>query len=321
MTNKELVKQAIYFKGPERVPIRFAQNPDASDIVGLGFKQPKGWAPSKENEDEWGCIWDNIIKTGLGQVKGHPIDSWDKFETYKAPDPHDPSRFEDLPAAAERYKDKYLTAGIGISGFNKLTFLRGFENLLADIYTEPEKFNKLADIVFDFETGLIKEYAKFPIDAIWFGDDWGTERSLIINPVKWREVFKPRYKKQFDLCHKQGMDVIFHSCGYIWDIIPDFIEIGVNVLNCEQPMIFGVDRLAKTFGGKVCFHTNVDGQKMLPTATPEEIVAEARHLIEAFRPYNGGFIAYGDATADHGYVPPENVRAMSEAFITFGRLK
>lgn len=321
MTSKELVKQAIHFKGPERVPIRFAQNPDESDIVCLGYKMPKGWAPSRENEDEWGCVWDNLIGTGLGQVKQHPIDTWEKFDNYRIPNPHDPTRFEDIPAVIEKYRDKYLTAGIGISGFNKLTFLRGFENLLADIYVEREKFNKLADKVFEFETGLIEEYAKFPIDGIWFGDDWGTERALIINPEKWREVFKPRYKKQFELVHSKGMDVIFHSCGYVWDIIPDFIEIGADVLNLEQPMIFGVDKLASTFGGKVCFHTNVDGQRLLPAGTKEEIIAEAKHLIEVFKPFSGGFIAYGDATLDHGYVPAENVRVMGETFKKYGRLK
>ena len=93
------------------------------------------------------------------------------------------------------------------------------------------------------------------MDGIIFFDDWGTENALFIHPQKWREIFKPRYKEQFELSHNLGMKVFFHSCGYVWDIIGDLIEIGIDIINLEQPLVFsrekisGIDRLAKRFGG------------------------------------------------------------------------
>jgi uroporphyrinogen-III decarboxylase len=121
------------------------------------------------------------------------------------------------------------------------------------------------------------------------------------------------------------MHVLLRSCGDVWDVIPDLIEIGVDVLNVEQPLVFstaelnGIDRLAQHFGGRVCFCTNVDSQRTLISGTPEEVEAEVGHLIRALARPEGGFIPLADCGKDHRIVPEANVTAMSDAFERYAR--
>ncbi len=326
------MRRAIEFKGPSRIPLDIRSDQEESDIVGVGYDPPRGWKPEKEDEseydDEWGCHWEKIVGTGTqsGQIKGHPLTTWDDFAKYQFPDPYAEGRFGNIKERISRYRDRYILADMGVSGFYKLFALRGFENALSDIYLEPLKFSQLADKIFGFEEEIISQYGKLEIDCIGFFDDWGTETALFIQPQKWREIFKPRYKKQFELIHKLGMKVFFHSCGYILDILGDLIEIGADVINLEQPLVFsteksnGIDRLANEFGGKVCFECPVDQQRTLAYGSKEEITQEAKHLMRVLGKYNGGFIALADGGGALGIVPEENIRVMMQAFKKYGKM-
>lgn len=316
---KELVKGAIYFRNPPLLPLQFRSNEEESDIINIGYEPSASWKSIREREDEWGCLWGNL-GTGLGQVIEHPLEDWKNISKYIFPDSHIESRFRNAKEKIAKYSDRYLLGSLGITGFNKMFLLRGFENLLCDIYQNERRFNFLADKVLEFENGIIEEFSDLNLDGIIFFDDWGTENSLMINPEMWRQLFKPRYKEQFSLIHQKRMAVFFHSCGSVWDIIPDLIEIGVDVLNLEQPLIFGTDkidgikRLAREFGGKVCFLTNADSQRTLNQGTPQEVKEEVERLVRAFSKYKGGLIGLADATADHGFIPPENIEAMIQTF-------
>ncbi|MCC6444998.1 MAG: hypothetical protein IT210_16270 [Armatimonadetes bacterium] len=321
MISKERVKRAIHFDYPDRLPLLFRSDPERSDIIGVGYGRLDGWRPLRENEDEWGCVWDNLIGTGIGQVVEHPLADWKRLESYRFPSACDETRFRGIAAVVSQYPDRYIAASLGISGFTIMMFLRGFENLLADLCESPERVDFLADAIFAFEAEIIEAYAGRGIDGVWLYDDWGTETALMIRPDMWRRVFKPRYREQFRLIHERGMDVIFHSCGQVWDIIPDLIEIGADMLNLEQPLVFGsadedgASRLDREFGGKVAFCTNPDSQKMLPCARPEEIRAEAARLVRILSRPEGGFIPLADCGKDHHTLPPENVEAMIRAFV------
>lgn len=323
MTSKELVSAAIEFKRPERLPLRYAFNPEKSDVVGVGYSPARGWKAKKKEEDEWGCVWDKLgggVISSFGQVKEHPIKTLKDYDSYQFPDPHAPGRFEGIQARIEKYKDKYIAAGMGFHDFNRLMFLRGAEELFEDLVFNKNVVIRFLKKLVDWQIEVIKEYMNFSIDGIWFGDDWGTQRSLIISPKLWRKVFKPGYKRQFNLVYSHKKQVIFHSCGYVWDIIPDFIEIGVDAFNFNQPRIFdlqgisGIDRLAKSFGGKVCFICPIDMQKTLIEGTPQDIETEARYLVERLGRYGGGFIACCDEGIDHGYIPLERIELMGKAF-------
>lgn len=323
MNSYERVISAISFTEPDHIPLLFRTDPDRSDMVNIEFSTPTDWTPSEPDADEWGCVWANIIGTGVGQMIRHPLENDADLSRYQFPHPHVPGRFDGVAEAVRSFDGKYVTGSLGISGFTLLMGLRSFENILMDIAMPTEFLEDLMDRVWDYQAGIIEEYAKCGVHGIWFFDDWGTEDALFIRPSAWRELFKPRYAKQFGMIHDLGMQVLFHSCGCVWDIIPDMIEAGVDVLNLEQPDVFaadgtsGIDRLASCFGGKVTFCTNPDSQRMLANGTPSEIEEEVKHIISAFSGFGGGLIPLADCGKDHNILPPENIAAMEEAFTRY----
>lgn len=317
MTSKERVKRTIHFENPDRPPVRFAFDAENSDMAGVGFKNSKSWTPKNPDEDEFGCVWDNLngaVITSYSQVKEFPIKKWEDYGNYRFPDPHDKTRYEDIEKNIESRRDKYIFAGVGISGFNRLTFLRGYENFLTDLYFEREKASRLAEKYFVWEMETIKELSNFRIDGIWLADDWGTQRALMVSPALWREFFKPLYKKQFDFIHGLGFDIIFHTCGYVNEIIPELIEIGVDALNLNQPRTLGIENLAKYRGG-VCFLCPVDMQTTIIEGREDEIVKEANHIFNSLWNGDGGFIPCADEGIDHRYIPQRNIEIMKKAFL------
>jgi uroporphyrinogen-III decarboxylase len=320
MDPKERVVKAISFQYPDRPPLLLRTDPQRSDIVQVAYSSPPSLEP-----DEWGCVWDNVIGTGTGQVVRSPLEDWGKLNRYEYPNPHQPYRFADLEEARKRYPDRFLVLAMGLSGFSRMMVLRGFENLLVDIAMREPRLQDLADGVFAFERGIIEEAARRGADGIWFFDDWGTENALFIRPDVWRSFFRPRYASQFELIHQLGMKACFHSCGYIWDIIPDLIEIGVDILNLEQFLIFGrgeengIDRLARQFAGKACFTVNVDTQRTLDDGGYTEIETEVHHLYRTFWRPEGGFIRFADAGKDHNIHPSENLCYAEQLFLRMER--
>lgn len=157
------------------------------------------------------------------------------------------------------------------------------------------------------------------VDIIQMGDDLGTQNALEISPRMYREVFKPRHKALFDYIKKNsGLKIFLHSCGAISDIIPDLVEIGVDIINPVQTSAAGMDpaRLKRDFGKDITFWGGgCDTQRVLPLGTPEEIAAHVEERIEIFAP-GGGFVF----TQVHNimpHVPPRSVAAMVEAVQRF----
>jgi uroporphyrinogen decarboxylase len=316
----ELVLKAITFNHPARPPLFFRTDPERSDIVQAAFYAPTNFVDEAKTRDEWGCTWMNTIGTGTGYVVRHPFKNWGDFEDYQFPDPRLPSRFLEIEQAVQKYPGKFIVAGLGLSGFALMTALRGFEDVLTDFYLNPELISRLADRVFEFECAAIEEFARRGVHGVWFFDDWGTERNLFIRPGLWREFFKARYAAQFKLIHALGMKAFFHSCGCVWSVIPDFIEIGLDVLNLEQMLIFGdevqtgYERVAHTYGDRLCFTVNVDTQRTLVNGTPQEIEQEILHIFDTFNRPEGGWIIFADAGKDHNIHPPENLRLVEDLF-------
>jgi uroporphyrinogen decarboxylase len=313
LTRKEIVLKAITRDDPPRVPILFFNKfPERSDIAMIGYGEAADFPFRGTNRSEWGFEWEKLDGT-MGQPRGTPLADWEALESYRPPDPDAPGRYDHIPDAVARNADRFLIASLGITGFNHVTFLRGFENTLVDFYLEREKIEGLIDTVFSFESSVIRHFGDFPFDAVGFGDDWGTQNGLMISPELWREVFKERYRTQFDLAHSLGMRVYFHCCGQIIDIIPDLIEIGADILNLNQPDLFGVERLGRAFGGKVCFCCPVDHQTVAIRGTRAEIFAYVKALKENLGRFHGGYIGYIEEYSSVG-MSDENFRSIVEAF-------
>ena len=189
---------------------------------------------------------------------------------------------------------------------------------LEDLAAHPEEVRRLADRVVPLLERCIENWAAVGADGVMFAEDWGTQERLLVSPKMWRDVFKPDYARLCEAASRAGLSVWMHSCGYIWDIIPDLIECGVSVLQLDQPGLFRVDRLAEAFGGKVTFWCPVDIQQVLPTGDEAAIEAFAREMVEKLGAFGGGFIAgfYGDMKSIG--VRPEWQDIACRAFVKYG---
>ena len=137
-----------------------------------------------------------------------------------------------------------------------------------------------------------------------------------MNPDDWRKFYKPAYATMFQRARDAGVHVWFHSCGNITAIIPDLINVGVNVLNPVQPQALDVRQLARDFGGKLCFYGGVDVQGTLIHGTPDDVKREVHELVGLFGSYDGGYIG-GTSQSIMPETPLDNIIAMWEAFAEY----
>ncbi len=209
--------------------------------------------------------------------------------------------------------DKYIVAQVWWTLFERMHLLRGFENALIDYLQHPAKFKRLQKMVFDYTMALLDHWLDSEVDGIYFSDDWGDNKDLLIDPGTWRELWKPLYRELFGRTREAGKHVWIHSCGNVTKIVPDLIELGLNVLNPIQPKAMDVEQLAKDYGGKLCFYGGVDVQDTLPHGTPEDVRKEVKYYIDTFGRFNGGYIG-GVSHTVISDVPLENIVALYAAF-------
>jgi uroporphyrinogen-III decarboxylase len=179
-----------------------------------------------------------------------------------------------------------------------------------DLAFESKEVYRLRDDLLRFNLSWIDKWLEHEYDGLHFADDWGAQAQLLIPPELWRRFFKPVYRAMFDKVNGAGVDVHFHSDGFIIDILPDLLDLGVKVLNC-QARVIGYEVLKKNFAGRVCFRTDLDRQQVMPFGTPAEVRAHVKDVIAHLGTPAGGLIACGEISPD---TPLENIRAMYEAF-------
>jgi hypothetical protein len=324
--SREIVQKTIRCEGPERIAMSLPE-PYPHDFVWGSLSPDPHWKPSRTFapdkgamwEDEWGNVWARLDDFSKGLVVEGALKDWSDLEAYRFPTWDDPARYEAARETFEKEPDRFRMGGLNHFPFDAMRYLRRMDVFLEDLAAHTEEVRQLADMVVPLLARCIENWAAAGADGVMFGEDWGTQDRLLISPRMWRDVFKPDYAKLCDVARRNGMSVWMHSCGYIWDIIPDLVECGVSVLQLDQPGLFGVDRLAENFGGKVTFWCPVDIQQVLPTGDEEKIEASARELVEKLGAFGGGFIAgyYGDNNSIG--VRPEWQDVACRAFVKYGQ--
>lgn len=281
--------------------------------VRLGGKAQKDSPRAVEHKtrDAWGCLWHYPGMYLDGQVIEHPLDDWNKFETWQPP-----SAAERIKAIKKAAKDKPPQhAGLEHGFlFLRLTYLRGFQNFMVDVAEENPKLYELRDIVANYWYEITKANLDCGAKHVSGGDDLGLQDRLPISPNSWRKLIKPAYSRIFGIAREQGATVRLHTDGYIIDIIPDLIETGVTDLN-PQDLVNGLDNLAQLAKGKVHISLDIDRQKITVFGTPEEIDAHIKNCISVLGSPQGGLsLTYGVYPG----TPIENieaaVRAMEEYY-------
>jgi len=275
----------------------------------------------KENfkEDGWGCLWHYPGNYLDGQVVKHPLESWENFNSYNPPDPLKNRNWEEEKKRIEKGKKEGLISGAGIEhGFFylRLTYLRGFENLMIDIGVNEPKLRKLIEILTEYWKVVIKKLVEFEPDIIYFADDLGHQNSLPMKPEVWRELIKPSYKEIFSICRRKNIEVYLHTDGYIVDIIPDLIETGVTVLNL-QDLVNGLDNIEKLTKGKVAIDLDIDRQKITVFGKPDDIDLHIKKCIEKLGSKDGGLLLIYGA---YPGTPAENIGSVIKSMEKYCKL-
>ena len=328
MNSRERVYRAIEFGGPDRLPLMhvvlpggftvfgdalralLARHPD--DFAVTGYTEPTEFSDEigVPQADGWGAKWLRTLDDSKGQVVEHPLADWGQLDGYRFPDP---LAIGDWSAVEDRLRANAGAKYVLVDGdtlFQRMFYLRGYEQLMYDLADRPPELAYLRDRIADFMVRKIEKWLEFGVDGFQFRDDWGTQQALMISPADWREWFKPTYARIFDAVKAGGKHIWFHSDGQIFPIIGDLIELGAKVVN-PQAHLIGFERLASAFGGKVCFLGDIDRQYVLPFGTPDEVRAHVRSAIQTFGNYHGGYIGRGEVAVD---TPLANLEAMYEAF-------
>ena len=313
MTSKELVRSTLEFRNTDgRVPrqlwtLPWAHDncPDMMEKLQKDFewdfdgpethyaKLPitKG-DPYQVGEyvDEWGCVFTNIHKGIIGEVK-HPLvneDDWSDAGNVHIPEEFLSFDVAQVNAACAAKKDKFLMGGCCPRPFEQLQFIRGTVNLYMDLMDPPAGMLSFIEKMHDYYCRLLTKWAETDVDALNMMDDWGSQNDLLINPRVWEEIFMPMYRDYINIAHSHGKKMFMHSDGNTIRIIPKLIDLGLDALN-TQIFCIGVDNLAQ-FKGKITFWGEIDRQNLIPRATLGEIDAAVQKVYDTLWD-NGGCIA------------------------------
>ncbi|MGI6701126.1 MAG: uroporphyrinogen decarboxylase family protein [Christensenellales bacterium] len=326
MTRKERVLRALEFKGPDRVPVCTMHVPTKrfrdflkimftikTDVfmTSLIYKRKK--LTKTTAVDVWGAVWESL--GNKGEVIDSPLKDWSGLKTLKVPDYTNFSSVLFVKLSRLVLKNKFLIGNIPDMIFSLCTYLRGYVEFMEDLYYNKDNVIKLVDICVDLNLKLIDKYAELGLDAVMGCDDLGLQNSLMISPEMWREIFKPGYKKMIDRAHERGIKFILHSCGQIKDIIDDFIEIGLDALQCDQQDNMGVDELNQRFGGRITFFSPVDIQTTLSTNDHDKIREKTEYLVKTLGSHNGGLIGKVYPTPSAIGVEEKSIEVMLKTFV------
>jgi hypothetical protein len=330
MSSRELVRRTLEFDSPARIPRQLwllpwavDRYPEEAAAIQARFPDDVLSAPAFYTRalrvqgeryergcyvDEWGCAFENVQRGIIGEVKQPLLTDWSRLDVVRVPEERlsiDVQQVNDFC----RRTDRFVIAGCVPRPFERLQFLRGTESLLVDLLRQPPELCVLLDRLHEFYLKELELWARTDVDALFVMDDWGAQHAMLISPQLWREILKPLYAEYIALAHRHGKYMFIHSDGYILDVLPDLIELGLDALNC-QVACMGIEAVGNRCAGRMTFWGEIDRQHLLPRGTPEEVHAAVRAM-------HAGLYRGGGVIAQCEFGPgarPENVRAVFEAW-------
>lgn len=341
MTGKERVSAALHYRRPDRVPLQYYYSPvgyyeHGEKLNDLYASLPGDFGPFRRipvpapsdtdfdgngryhafRRDEWGTLWEYRIFGIAGIPAEYPPSDLSHPERWKFPPDAALSGpdFEEECAKVRQNPEYYCALPAG-SLFERLIALLPEEDVLCGIELEEPGIGELADRITARNRSFAEQAAAAGADGIRFGDDYGTERGMIMSPATWRRFFKPRLSEIFAPARRAGLDILFHSCGQIAPILEDLREIGVTSIWPQLPA-YDMQELAdrcRSLGLAVAVHTDRAG--VMTHGTPRQVRELVLREYETFRMRDGGSWFYVEA--DNGF-PFENLEALVH---TIGELR
>jgi len=272
-----------------------------SDCVVVGGTVPRGFVPEPVragvSRNEFGMhmsptqLYVEVVKCPLDEAQ-----TLADIERYPFPDPRAPGRFDEARRDIDLFgKDYFVIGDVELSLFELAWHLAGMEKYLIGMAMGEEWTVALDQRVEDWTTSIALSLVEAGVDALWFGEDLGSQTSTLISPAQWRTRYKPRHRRMIQAVKAVRSDVIviMHSDGAVAPLIDDFIELGIEVYNPVQPNVPGSDpeELARRYGGRISFFGGIDQQGLLPRADREAISAEVRRRVAVLGKGGGYLVA------------------------------
>lgn len=270
-------------------------------------------------KDEWGVTYEIGATGDFYHIVDHPLQHMESLDDYAFPDISADGRFEEAERLTKERGDEFAIEALMTMGlFDTSWYLRGYERFIHDLYSNSTLVDRLLDKLLEFRIAQGERFVEMGADIIKLGDDIGMQTGMMINPSIWRRYFKPRLKTLIEALKSKGsVYVFYHSDGDIRQVIPDLIEIGVDILNPVQPECMDPAEIKQTYGEKLTLHGTISLQVTLPSGSREDIIEEVRTRIETCGHNGGLIIAPSNRTTPD--VPLRNILAMYEAGRKLGK--
>lgn len=340
MTTRENVLKAIRFEQPEHIPMHFHINPscwhhydpealqdlmEAHPLLFPGYRRQKTvvatYVETQRKDapytDPWGCIWETTDDGITGSVHQHPLDDWDRFNGYKAPDPEttdgtypvDWARMRsDIAGRKQRGELIHGTLPHGHT-FLRLQDIRGYENLLFDMMDEHPDLPALIEMVADFNYEYVMKWMALEPDIMSYPEDLGMQSGPMLSPELFYKYIQPVFRRVMKPARDSGCIVHMHSDGDIRGLVDGLIDGGVDVINL-QDLVNGIDWIRDRFAGHTCIDLDIDRQNITARGTPAQIDALIREEVEKLGSKKGGLMMiYGL----YGGLPLRNIAAVMDA--------
>jgi len=340
MNSKERVHASLNHKNPDRVPVWMWYHPKTVQMMARELEIPpqyvsvaleddirQAWVSNnhamegivhqndgESHTDPWGIRW---VKVGpFNQIAYYPLAdaSVEEIDGYVFPYDHVQELLQNMDRIMPLKDNYFISCDVSPCLFELICRLRNMQNTILDFLMNPGLMDGLLKKAADFNVSLSQAAVnRFDLDCLWTGDDVAGQQAMILDPDLWRSRIKPHLKRIIDVGRERNLWIAYHCCGAMRPIIPDLIEIGVNLLNPIQANCPGMDALSlkKEFGNELSFMGGIDTQNLLPNGTASEVRKETEKLIDGMTAGGGGYIL----AASHA-VPPEtpiqNIYAMYE---------
>jgi len=315
MTYHFWTSPATYGKDEEKARILLDTYPN--DISSIGIRMPDIFtAPEDDPEYRW-VNYDDPNEGGVVALDSKcAIHDWGLLDGIldDFPDPEYKGMFPYKPAD----DGKYRLGTIWYCLFERLWSLRGMQNALTDFYTDPASVHRLFRALTDFYMRVMERgKEEMGLDGIFTSDDIGTQTGPFFSPAIFNEFFKPYYKELIDKAHSLGMHFWLHTCGNIEKFLPDFIEIGLDVIHPIQKYTMDEKAIAEKYGKDICIWAGFDVQRIIPYGTPDEVRKEVRFMIDTYlRPEGMLILTAGNAIREDCRV--ESLEALIDESYSYG---
>jgi uroporphyrinogen decarboxylase len=339
-TITENTLRAIRFEKPDHVPMIFWINPACwhhypQDILfelmaehSLLFPDfdPENNAPPElapweragtPYTDTWGCVWETTDDGITGSVTQHPLKDWDALQQYTPPDPAQTNGMAAIDWSVINDKIRNAEAegkhGAGSlehgHAFLRLSYLRGYENLLLDMADGDKRLRQLIEMVETFSVGIVQRYVECGAAMMRYPEDLGMQLGPMLSPQHFQTYIKPIYEHVMAPAREAGCLIHMHSDGDIRDLAGDLVVSGVDALNL-QDLVNGIDWIEANLKGRICIDLDIDRQQITRFGTPEQIDELIRNEVQTLGSPEGGLMMiYGLYPG----VPIENAKALMDA--------